>query len=122
MVLSETINAVLDSNFERIARDTPLLELLFGLRANAVFNNEEIKNLRECESLKARHRQFIQLFKTKSDADFRHFCILLQNHKSKNVQRFGLRLEAEAIEAFNATASKIPVLQTLMIITLVVVL
>ena len=109
MVLSEIIDTVLDSNFQRIARDTPLLEVLFGLQSNAVFSNEEISSLRQCESLRDRHRQFLLLFKTKSDADFRHFYILLQNHKSKNVQKFGHRLEAEAIAAFSEAAGKIHV-------------
>ncbi|EDV22018.1 uncharacterized protein TRIADDRAFT_59581 [Trichoplax adhaerens] len=104
MVLSNTIRAILDSNFQRIAKETPLLELLFDLRTSTVFTKEEIASLRQCDSLRERHHQFLVLFRTKTDADFRQYYISLQNHRSKNVQKFGQRLETEAIAAFKQPA------------------
>ncbi|RDD35820.1 hypothetical protein TrispH2_012219, partial [Trichoplax sp. H2] len=97
MVVSKCIKEVIVKHYSEIAKDVPIADILYDLRATAILSNEEVSKLRDhCKSDQDRAFKFLKVLESRSDRNFYQFCTILQHSDIKNVQNLGNKLERAA--------------------------
>lgn len=102
MGLSNYIDQVIEQNYSTIVSDVPFKDILVDFKIAHILSSDEVKQLFQYQTHKNAAFGFMEILKSRNDADFFQFCKILKESEIANVQNLGLNLETAAAEKAQA--------------------